>query len=477
MTKNDTLFTRDGEIIRFDNVDLNEDILKEHGSPTYVFSERKLKENITELKTSFEKHYPKTTIAYSMKNNTLIEINSIIAEHLGYFETASRSELKLVEQLAYEKKKELNIISTGIYKSDQLIENVLDFPDFESNKISQDEITKLFAIDSYQDLLNIERISKKFKRKPKVLIRVNPGLHMNTNETIFASANISAKCASIISDTEPIITTSDDSAILLWLPRRETIPSKDTAENLVKEAHTSEYLDLVGIHCHLGSQITNLEYFDRFFEVVTKFFKLMNEEVDGKLSILDLGGGYPVAYNDWENVPSIESIAKSLATNIKNADIQPDVIIESGRFITASAGILLSQVKLTKESSTGRKIAVLDLSVYGDLLDILTAGWYFETLLVNDLPAESDESVNFDYDLVGGTNDILDRLNPRVPICSNCEVPLNKDHNRTFPRELQVGDLIIVKNTGAYTTCFNSTYSGRSFPNLVIIPENELEDK
>ena len=470
MTELDSLFKREGNKILFDGVDLEKDISDIHGTPTYVFSERRIKENIANLKMSFKNHYPNTTIAYSLKNNSLLEVNSIIADHLSNFEIGSISELKQIEQLSYEKNKEFNIISTNIFKSDELIEAILNYPDFDSEKISQKNIYQFIAVDSYQDLKNVERMAVKYKQKIKVLVRVNPGLAMDVDETIFASANITAKCATIISDIQPIKDASDDPTISIWLPERDTNPTYDSAERLIKEVYESKYLDLYGLHCHLGSQITNIEYFDRFFEVVTQFFKLMNEKWAEKLKILDLGGGYPVDYLNNGSVPSIDTIAKSLAKNIKNSKITPNVIIESGRFITASAGMLLTKVNLTKESSTGRKIAVLDLSVYSDLLDILTANWYYDCSLVNKLPNLEDEQKINNWELVGGTNDILDRLDPRVSKCSNCNKILTNGYERIFPRELGVGDLLAIKNVGAYTTCFNSTYSGKPFPEKVIIP-------
>jgi diaminopimelate decarboxylase len=322
-------------------------------------------------------------------------------------------------------------------------------------------LSNLLAIDSYQDLKNIEEMAKKQKKKPQVLIRVNPGIQMDQQKTTFASAHLSAKCASIICDIEKIKQLSNDPTISLWLPERNFKPKKDSAENLLLEASRSKYLDLKGIHCHLGSQINQFEYFERFFEVISLFYKIMNEKVDEKLKILNLGGGYPVDYLSDGSVPTIESISMSLAKNLKNAKIKPQVIIESGRYITATAGTLLSRVKLTKEMATGRNVAVLDLSVYSSLLDILVANWYYECILVNNLPKEGAEQIITKWDLVGETNDSLDQLNPRN---------INTDKIiRHFPRDLEVDDLIAIKNTGAYTVCFNSHYMGRPYPKKKII--------
>ncbi|MCK5298598.1 MAG: hypothetical protein KAJ76_06820, partial [Candidatus Heimdallarchaeota archaeon] len=450
--------------ILFDDVNLR-NIETKFGTPTYLFSADQIRRNIRYLREKMLEYNPQTSIAYSMKNNIIPEICSIIADEVNYFETTSILEQKLIEKIILEKKKDIHIVSTNIYKSDELIEDVIKYPNTSSLKIDLENCHSFLAIDSYQDLKNIEKVAKRLGVKPKVLIRVNPGIKMDIEETIFASANVTAKCAVVISDIEPIIKASNDPTIKIWLPERQFKPEFDTAERLVKEAYESENLDLVGLHCHLGSQITNIEYFDRFFEVVTRFFKIMNVEINDKLKILDLGGGYPVDYAHCECVPTIEDISKSLSKNIKNSGINPDIIIESGRFITANSGILLSKIAITKENSDGRKIAVLDLSIYSDLLDVLTAQWSYDYSLINDLP-DNDQKVA--WKLVGGTNDTLDQLTPRIVKCNNCKEQVIERKEIAFPRDLIIGDLIAVKSIGAYTTCFNSNYCGRSKPLIVI---------
>ncbi|MCG3253694.1 MAG: hypothetical protein KAX09_07585 [Candidatus Heimdallarchaeota archaeon] len=470
MNHNKNLFRRDRDTILFDDVNLR-NIETKFGTPTYLFSADQIRRNISFLRKKMLEYNPQTSIAYSMKNNIVPEICTIIADEVDYFETTSMLEQKIVEKILFEKKKNIHIISTNIYKPDSLIEDVIEYPNISSSEIDSPKCHSFLAIDSYHDLKNIEKVAQRLGVKPKVLIRVNPGIKMDIEETIFASANISAKCAVVISNIEPILKASKDPTIKIWLPERQFKPEFDTAERLVREAYKSEYLDLVGIHCHLGSQITNIEYFDRFFEVVTRFFKIMNEELNDKLKILDLGGGYPVDYAHCECVPTIEDISKSLSKNIENSGINPEIIIESGRFITANSGILISKITITKENSDGYKIAVLDLSTYSDLLDVLTAQWSYDYSLINELP-DSDQKAS--WKLVGGTNDTLDQLTPRIIKCSNCKEQIIEKKEITFPRDLVFGDLIAVKSTGAYTTCFNSNYCGRPKP-LIVIKDSKSE--
>ncbi len=474
MESRNELFKRVGDYYLFDDINLEKEIAIQYGTPTYVFSTKKIKENIRDLKQSFQKTYPNTSIAYSMKNNYIPEICSVIASEIDTFEITSLTELKIVEKIVFNQKRNLNLILTNIYKSDSLIDKTIH-SQRDSNTSDYNDPSNLIAIDSYQDLKNVERIAKKVGKKARVLIRVNPGIKMDIRETIFASANISAKCASIIADIEPIIEASNDPTISIWLPKRETTPRNDFAEKLVQEAINCKHLELVGLHGHLGSQITNIEYFDRFFEVISRFYKLMNEKYDDVLEILDLGGGYPVDYSNSGGVPTIEDISKVLTKNIRYANIKPDLIIESGRYITASSGLLLSKVCLTKENSEGKNLAVLDLSVYSDLLDVLAANWCYDAVLINNLTKQIDKNKGSCWTLVGGTNDTLDQLTPRSSKCSKCDDSLNGGIERCFPKELKTGDLLAIKNAGAYTTCFNSNYSGRPIPTKILIAEDQTD--
>lgn len=466
MSKGLALLDIEENTLHFDGVNLKQSIAAKFGTPTYIFSENAIKQNLLELQTAFTSQYPQTEIAYSTKNNMIFDISSIIAEEVNYFETTSLMELMLVEKLIQHKNKPLNLISTNLFKPDGLIEQIINFGSQIILDKNKDTMSGIIAIDSYQDMKNIERIAKKINKKAKVLVRVNPGIQMSREKTIFASAYPDAKCSTIIKDIQPIIDLSQNDTIEEWLLKRKHSPKYDFAERIIHEAEESEHLELLGIHGHLGSQVTNIDYFHHFFEVITLFYKLMEEKLGRNFTYLDLGGGYPVQYSATEQVPSIEEIAVSLSQNISRAKIAPRLIIESGRYVTASSGLLLSQVNLTKENPSGGKIAVLDMSVYGDLLDVIAAKWYFDISLVNDLPIGKEISNKYDWDLVGSTNDTLDQLNP-IDNSDNLDII-----PRSFPRDLRPNDYVVIKNTGAYTTCFNSNYCGRPKPLVVLIEKD-----
>ena len=104
---------------------------------------------------------------------------------------------------------------------------------------------------------------------------------------------------------------------------------------------------------------------------------------------------------------------------------------------------------------------------------VLTAQWNYDYSLINELP-DSDQKTT--WELVGGTNDTLDQLTPRIVKCSNCKEQIIEKKEITFPRDLEIGDLIAVKSAGAYTTCFNSNYCGRIKP-LIVIKDSMSEQQ
>ena len=191
------LFTEKNNQILFDSCDLQE-IANKFGTPSYIFSLKRISENIEHLQMTFKKYYPDSTIAYSTKNNMIPEIISFIANKLEYFETTSLNELKLIEEIILSKEKSLNLISTNLFKSDDLISNLIHYPNINAKKINTESTSGIIAIDSFQDLKNVERVAKSIGKKANVIIRVNPGIEMSRDKTIFASAYPSAKCSTII---------------------------------------------------------------------------------------------------------------------------------------------------------------------------------------------------------------------------------------------------------------------------------------
>ena len=434
-----------------DNISLS-NLSETFGTPLYIFSENKLLDNYNKLYRAFSSLYPKIQIAYSTKNNVLGGILEKILHKTDWFEVTSLGETQSVKKASDKVGVKPNIIQTNIYKPyDLILESI--------------ENGYILAIDSYQDCVNVERIARKIGIKANIFLRVNPGIRMSIEDTTFSSATTWAKCANIISTHEDLLEDLDQSEIESWLVPIRNIPSKDTAEYLSQYIAKKEVFNFLGLHAHPGSQVTSLDYYHYFSLIITRFFKQLNESLENNLEYLDIGGGYPVDYESGESIPDVKEIAKVIISNIEKANIMPKLILESGRYITANAGTLLSKVLLTKENAVTQNIAVLDVSFYSDLIDTIAAHWYFESKLVNDIPEVEEMK---EYELFGITNDSLDLIDPQKRI-SKCGETITPERKRIFPRSLTTGDLVLIMNAGAYSTCFNSNYCLYSKPPVILI--------
>ena len=434
-----------------DNISLS-NLSETFGTPLYIFSENKLLDNYNKLYEAFSSLYPKIQIAYSTKNNVLGDILEKILHKTNWFEVTSLGETQSVKKASNKVGVKPNIIQTNIYKPyDLILESI--------------ENGYILAIDSYQDCVNVERIARKIGIKANIFLRVNPGIRMSIEDTTFSSATTWAKCANIISTREDLLEDLDQSEVESWLVPIRNIPSKDTAEYLSQYIAKIEVFNFLGLHAHPGSQVTSLDYYHYFSLIITRFFKQLNESLENNLEYLDIGGGYPVDYESGESIPDVKEIAKVIISNIEKANIMPKLILESGRYITANAGTLLSKVLLTKENAVTQNIAVLDVSFYSDLIDTIAAHWYFESKLVNDIPKVEEMK---EYELFGITNDSLDLIDPQKRI-SKCGETITPERKRIFPRSLTTGDLVLIMNAGAYSTCFNSNYCLYSKPPVILI--------
>ena len=403
-------------------------LCSKHKTPFYVYFESCIKENYEKLHNTFLKKYSKSQIAYSIKNCFIPKIINSLEQYKPLYEITSLGEMKLLKKMQIELDRS---IYTNIYKSEESLRFAL------MNNVG------FYAIDSYSDLKHLETVSKELDKKANVLIRVNPAL--NIKDTIFASAVPWSKtgvemCTGYI----------------------------DCAENLLIKASESDNFNLAGLHGHLGSQVTNIEYYREFTESIVKFYADMENKYNFNMNMLDFGGGYPIKYKDNESISSIEEIANTIISCIKNYGINPNLVIESGRFISSDAGILVTKVVGTKNSPYVGKIVIVDASMYNHLLDSILVDWYFEIYKLNNITnKEKLEEVH----IVGGTNDALDHLDPPTnDLCPWCNKEIPRTRKRKLP-QIDEGDILIIKNAGAYTTCFNNNYCLLPKPEVLMITD------
>jgi len=269
--------------------------------------------------------------------------------------------------------------------------------------------------DNEEELELIDKICKKLKKRIKVSLRVNPEIDPKTH---------------------PHIATS----------LRESKFGFDLkkAFSIYRNASRFKFLELKGVHIHIGSQITDISPFKEALTKVLDFTtKLRKYGI--RFEYFNAGGGLGIVYKK-EIPPNLKEYAKVIMSYSKR--IADKLILEPGRVIVGNAGILITKVLYTKKTRY-KNFLIVDAGMHG-LLRPALYGAYHEVMLVSSRQkAESRER----FDIVG-------------PICESGDV-LAKE--RFLPRNIKSGDLLAIFSAGAYGYVMSSNYNLRPLPAEVIV--------
>ncbi len=363
------------------------DIATRFGTPCYVYSRTAIERQWQAFDSalSAQKHL----ICYAVKANSNIAVLNVMARLGSGFDIVSVGELERVLKAGGDASK---IVFSGVGKKAHEMQRALEVG------------IKCFNVESLAELDRLNEVAGALGKVAPVSLRVNP--------------DVDAK-------THPYIATG--------LKENKFGISFDDAIAGYQNAAAMEHLNVVGIDCHIGSQITTMSPFvdalDRLFNLVQKI-----EEFGIKLQHIDIGGGLGIHYRD-ETPPSADEYGKIVCQTF--ADTDYEVILEPGRKIVGNAGVLLTQVEFMKQAPE-RKFAIVDAAM-NDLLRPSLYGAWHDILPLNE-PASD-------------TNDLVDIVGP---ICETGDF-LGKDRQL----DLQAGDVLAVCSAGAYGFTMASTYNSR----------------
>jgi diaminopimelate decarboxylase len=258
-------------------------------------------------------------------------------------------------------------------------------------------------VESASELDRIESVAQDMGKQAPISIRVNP--------------NVDAK-------THPYISTG--------LKENKFGVDMDEAVDLYQNAENSEYLDVQGIDCHIGSQITEVA---PFLDALDKVLALLEQLKDQGIHIthLDLGGGVGIDY-EGEQTIDIQAYIGAIVSKVDNTEI----ILEPGRAIVGNAGIFVTKVEFLKQNSE-HSFAIVD-GAMNDLLRPSFYNAYHQVLPINEDNANGTQA---NWDLVG-------------PICETGDF-LAKDRKLT----LSEGDYLAIMSAGAYGFTMSSNYNTR----------------
>ena len=308
------------------------DLLKDHGSPLFVISERKIREKYQEAMQAFSTRYPKVQFAWSYKTNYLNAVCNIFHQEGSWAEVVSGFE--------YDK-----AIANGV-ESRFIIFNGPDKHEEDLDKAIRND--SLIHIDHLEELYTIIRLATDLKKRPRVAIRIN----------------------------------MDTGVYPIW-DRFGFNYENGQAWDALNKIMRSGKLDLTGLHCHIGTFMLSAS---AYAIAATKLADLalgIEKRYNHEIKYIDLGGGFPSgntlkgSFLPGEDTnPGFEVMAEAITSALVNANFPPGkmplLILETGRALVDEAGYLLGTVISNKRSSTGKRNTIIDVGV--NLL--FTSFWY-----------------------------------------------------------------------------------------------------
>ena len=363
-------------------------LAEQFGTPLYVYSRATLERHWHAFNNAFGEH--PHLVCFAVKSNPNIAILNIMAKLGSGFDIVSQGELERVLAAGGDAGK---VVFSGVAKSCQEITRALEVN------------IRCFNVESEAELLRINQIAGEMGKIAPISLRVNPDVDAHTH---------------------PYISTG--------LKENKFGVSVEQAREVYKLAATLPNIKIVGMDCHIGSQLTELQ---PFLDAVDRLIVLMEQlKQDGiHLKHLDLGGGLGVTYTD-ETPPHPTEYAKALWEKL-SAFSELEIIVEPGRAITANAGILVTKVEYLK-SNESRNFAIVDAGMN----DMIRPALYqaYMNILEIDRTLAREEKI---YDVVG-------------PICETSDF-LGKQRKLAIAE----GDYLAQRSAGAYGASMSSNYNSR----------------
>ncbi len=357
------------------------------GTPCYVYSYATLKRHYLAFKTAFEG--VNKLVCYSAKANTNRAVLNLFASLGCGLDIVSGGELYRGINAGFAPHK---IVYSGVGKRSDEIDYALECG------------ILMFNVESLDELKHINERARELKKKAPVAIRVNPDVDPKTH---------------------PYISTG--------LKKNKFGVDMEAALNAYKMASELDYIEIVGIGCHIGSQITEAEPFDNALKSLKALIHEL-KQLGITVRYLDMGGGLGITYEN-ETPPSLSEYAQAIITELDDPKIC--LILEPGRVLVGNAGILVSRV-LYRKSGSSKDFVIVDAGMN----DLLRPTLYHAYHAIE--PVQKTDSRLIVADVVG-------------PICESGDF-LAVERSIV---DLAAGDLLAVMSTGAYGYVMSSNYCSR----------------
>lgn len=361
-------------------------LAKKYNTPLYVYDFNHFTIQYNKLKEAFKAR--KSLISYAVKANSNLSVIKHFASLEAGADCVSIGEVKRALMAGVPKYK---IIFSGVGKRDDEIKEALELDILMIN------------LESMAEMKRVEEIAKTLNKQARISIRVNP--------------NIDPK-------THPYISTG--------LHENKFGVDVDTATQMYLQAKNSANLEPVGIHFHIGSQLTELEPIKEASEVVANLVRKL-QKVDIEIKFFDIGGGLGICY-DNESLIEPYDYAQAILETLKGLDVT--ICMEPGRYLSANGGYFITSV-LYEKTNKDKRFVIVD----GAMNDLIRPSLYNAYHKIEVLSNQETSKAN----IVG-------------PVCESgdffakgIEVPATKH-----------GDLVIIHSAGAYGFTMSSNYNTRN---------------
>ena len=362
-------------------------LVDKYNTPLYVYDFDNITRRYEELKSSFDGK--KSLVAYAVKSNSNLAVIRHLASQGAGADCVSIGEVKRALKAGVNKYK---IIFSGVGKRDDEIEYALK------------EQILFINLESGAEMKRVEMIAKRLDIEARISIRVNP--------------NVDPK-------THPYISTG--------LHENKFGVSIDSAKRMYIYAKKSKNLNPIGVHFHIGSQLTELEPIAEACGIVADLVRSL-KAIDIDIKFFDVGGGLGVVY-DNEITIKTEAYAHAIVQAIKGLDLT--IVNEPGRYMMANSGIFLTKVLYEKRNGD-KRFVVVD----GAMNDLLRPSLYSAYHKIEAVQRDGEKSL---ADVVG-------------PVCESGDF-LGKDIELPI---MEHNDILVVHSAGAYGFTMASNYNSRN---------------
>ena len=393
------------------------DVAAEFGTALYVYDEEHLRRQLRSFVQEFARVYPQSSIVYAAKAFCSVAVDKIVAEEGCHIDVASGGELAFAQAAGVDPQ---TIFAQGNNKTPAEIEECV------AAGVAR------FVVDTHEELERIDAAAAAAGVTQKVIVRVCPGIEADTHAYI-QTANEDSKFGFNIRNGA----AAEATRLALSLP----------------------HVELTGFHCHIGSQIFELESYREAVRVMFEFLGDVRNELSFTARELDMGGGLGIAYTVYDQPATIGQYATALGRAIRKYAERhdyplPHLYVEPGRSIVANAGLTLYTVGSVKEVSGICTYVAVD----GGMTDNIRTALYgskYEAFVVEHA-LEGREKI---CDVVGKHCESGDVIVKNSPL-----------------QDTAAGEHICVLGTGAYCNEMASNYNKQVRPGVVLVKDGRVRE-